>query len=132
MRPRLSRVELGQEDGQDICELPPPRVHEEEPVIYNVALKHTPAVLQELRGKAHEAAEVFAKRFMAAFGPQGEELYDMAQYLMEKHLLPIVMKECHGNQSEASRRLGLNRSTTRKKLRRSNVSLRRVPKDAST
>lgn len=105
----------------------------EQRIDYGTAPRSRPAVLQGLRAQAHEAAESFAKSFMEAFGPQQEDLYDMARYLLEKHLLPIVMKECHGNLSEVSRRLGLNRATTRKKLCRAKIPLRRLRKqDAPT
>jgi Fis family transcriptional regulator len=49
----------------------------------------------------------------------GEEacgVYEMVLHEMEKPLLEVVMKYSDNNQSRASRMLGINRNTLRKKL----------------
>ena len=44
------------------------------------------------------------------------ELYKLTLSQIEPPLLEVVLKKCKGNQSEASKVLGLNRGTFRKKL----------------
>ena len=43
-------------------------------------------------------------------------IYDMVIRIVEKPMLEVVLKEAGGNQSLASRMLGINRNTLRKKL----------------
>ena len=50
-------------------------------------------------------------------GEQPAELYDMVLGEVEKPLLEMVMQQANGNQSCASRILGINRNTLRKKLK---------------
>ena len=44
------------------------------------------------------------------------ELYNLTLSQIEPPLLEVVLKKCRGNQSQASKILGLNRGTLRKKL----------------
>ncbi len=44
-------------------------------------------------------------------------LHDMVMGAVEKSLLKMVIHETEGNQSDASRILGINRNTLRKKIR---------------
>lgn len=43
-------------------------------------------------------------------------LHKMIMNLVEKSLIQLVIKETNGNQSDASRILGINRNTLRKKM----------------
>lgn len=45
-------------------------------------------------------------------------LYELFQNTIEKAFLRAVLRHCGGNQSQASRILGLNRTTLRARLRR--------------
>ncbi len=49
-------------------------------------------------------------------GEQPCGVYSMVLSEMEKPLLDVVMKYCENNQSKASKILGINRNTLRKKL----------------
>ncbi|MEM7196226.1 MAG: DNA-binding transcriptional regulator Fis [Pseudomonadota bacterium] len=49
-------------------------------------------------------------------GENASNLYQMVLEEVEKPLLEVVMKHTQSNQSEASRLLGINRNTLRKKL----------------
>ena len=44
------------------------------------------------------------------------ELYNLTLSQIEQPLLEVVLKKCRGNQSQASKILGLNRGTLRKKM----------------
>ena len=44
------------------------------------------------------------------------ELYNVSLSEIEPPLLEVVLKKCRGNQSQASKILGLNRGTLRKKM----------------
>ena len=44
------------------------------------------------------------------------ELYNLTLSQIEPPLLEVVLKKCRGNQSQASKILGLNRGTLRKKM----------------
>jgi len=49
-------------------------------------------------------------------------LHKMVLGVVEKSLLSIVMDETNGNQSEASRILGINRNTLRNKIREHKIN----------
>ncbi|MFT6790873.1 MAG: Fis family transcriptional regulator [Cellvibrionaceae bacterium] len=49
------------------------------------------------------------------------DIYDMVLQEIEAPLLEIVMEKTHRNQTQASKILGLNRGTLRKKLKRYNL-----------
>lgn len=56
------------------------------------------------------------KYFKDLDGERPHGLYDMVVLTVERPLLEFVMQHTHGNQSEASELLGINRNTLRKKL----------------
>jgi Fis family transcriptional regulator len=49
-------------------------------------------------------------------GEEALNVYQMVIHEVERPLLEVVMKYCENNQSKASRVLGINRNTLRKKL----------------
>lgn len=49
-------------------------------------------------------------------GEEANRMYQMVLEQVEKPLLEVVMKHSDNNQSRASRMLGINRNTLRKKL----------------
>jgi|TARA_B110000971_G_scaffold77371_1_gene79422 Fis family transcriptional regulator len=54
-------------------------------------------------------------------GENSEDLYGMVINSIEKPMLLYVMNYAEGNQSKASKILGLNRNTLRKKLKLHNI-----------
>ena len=60
--------------------------------------------------------------FMDLNGAEARGVYQMVLDEMEKPLLEVVMKYAGENQSKASRVLGINRNTLRKKLDRHGLS----------
>ena len=57
------------------------------------------------------------KYFTQLDGEKATDLYKMVIDEVEKPLLESVMNQCNGNQSSASKMLGINRGTLRTKLK---------------
>lgn len=72
--------------------------------------------IQNARKRQAAAAEL-VKAFFDARDPDTEDAHAAFLALVEPYILKRVMDDCRGNISRASRRLGLNRSTTRKQLK---------------
>ena len=68
---------------------------------------------RSLRGEVKRAIKRYYRNLD---GENPIELYDLTLSQIEPPLLEVVMKKCRGNQSEASKILGLNRGTLRKNL----------------
>ena len=66
---------------------------------------------RSLRGEVKRAIKRYYRNLD---GESPIELYDLTLSQIEPPLLEVVMKKCRGNQSEASKILGLNRGTLRK------------------
>ena len=74
-------------------------------------------------GKLCDCVEVSLRQyFMDLNGAEARGVYQMVLDEMEKPLLEVVMKYAGENQSKASRVLGINRNTLRKKLDRHGLS----------
>ena len=54
-------------------------------------------------------------------GEEATGLYALVLAQVEKPLLEVIMRHCEDNQSKASRALGINRNTLRKKLSQYNL-----------
>ena len=68
-------------------------------------------------GKLCDCVENSLKQYFKDLnGEEARGVYQMVLTEMEKPLLEVVMKYTDKNQSKASRVLGINRSTLRKKL----------------
>ena len=68
---------------------------------------------RSLRGEVKRAIKRYYRNLD---GESPIELYKLTLSQIEPPLLEVVLKKCKGNQSEASKVLGLNRGTFRKKL----------------
>ena len=68
---------------------------------------------RSLRGEVKTAIKRYYRNLD---GESPIELYKLTLSQIEPPLLEVVLKKCKGNQSEASKVLGLNRGTFRKKL----------------
>lgn len=66
-----------------------------------------------------EALQIY---FQQLDGHAPDDLYRLVIDQVEKPLLIAVMEYCRGNQTKASKCLGLNRGTLRKKLKHHNIS----------
>ena len=64
-----------------------------------------------------QVAKSIKKYFRQLDGEITTELYKMVIDEVEKPLLETVMNQCNGNQSAASKMLGINRGTLRTKLK---------------
>ncbi len=68
-------------------------------------------------GKLCDCVAKSVERYLADLnGEEASGVYQMVLGEMEKPLLEVVMKYAERNQSKASRVLGINRNTLRKKL----------------
>ena len=70
---------------------------------------------RSLRGEVKRAIKQYYRNLD---GQLPIELYNLTLSQIEPPLLEVVLKKCRGNQSEASKILGLNRGTLRKKLQK--------------
>ncbi|NKB64612.1 MAG: DNA-binding transcriptional regulator Fis [Gammaproteobacteria bacterium] len=68
------------------------------------------------RGLSEHVKESVENYFESLNGEQPYGVYSMVLSEMERPLLTVVMKHCQNNQSKASKVLGINRNTLRKKL----------------
>ena len=80
----------------------------------NETIDMEPFARRPLRDSAADAIT----HFLGEIDEQHTDLYNMVIAQVEEPLLAAVMKHTHDNQSQASKLLGLNRGTLRKKLRR--------------
>ena len=53
-------------------------------------------------------------------------VYDDAQQLMERHVIPLVLQHANGNQLQAAKLLGVSRSTLRTKCRQHGITVDKV------
>ena len=68
-------------------------------------------------GKLAECVRKSVQRYLRDLnGEEASRMYQMVLDQVEKPLLEVVMKHSEDNQSRASRMLGINRNTLRKKL----------------
>ena len=68
-------------------------------------------------GKLAECVRKSVRRYLRDLnGEEASRMYQMVLEQVEKPLLEVVMKHSENNQSRASRMLGINRNTLRKKL----------------
>ncbi len=75
------------------------------------------------RSTIADCVELSVNRFLADLnGEEVNDIYDMVLHQVEKPLLEVVMKHTEDNQSKASRMLGINRNTLRKKLADHNIA----------
>ena len=76
---------------------------------------------QEFNGEGKrlstQVAKSMKKYFTQLDGEKATDLYKMVIEEVEKPLLESVMNQCNGNQSSASKMLGINRGTLRTKLK---------------
>ncbi len=76
---------------------------------------------KKIRKKNNKLADCVNKSITRYFkdlnGEEAINVYQMVIQEVEKPLLEVVMNYCENNQSKASRVLGINRNTLRKKLR---------------
>ena len=79
---------------------------------------HEPVVTQERRKKPLSSAVQTALTcyFSDLDGHPPDDLYNMVISEVERPLFEAVMNHVRGNQSQAARILGINRTTLRKKL----------------
>ena len=69
----------------------------------------------------NQVSKSIDKYFKQLDGENPTDIYDMVIKEVELPLLKIVMKQCHDNQSKASKILGINRGTLRTKLKEHNL-----------
>jgi len=55
-----------------------------------------------------------------------QTVYDDAQQLMERHVIPLVLQHANGNQLQAAKLLGVSRSTLRTKCRQYGITVDKV------
>ena len=68
-------------------------------------------------GKLAECVRKSVRRYLRDLnGEEASRIYQMVLEQVEKPLLELIMKHSDNNQSRASRMLGINRNTLRKKL----------------
>lgn len=60
----------------------------------------------------------------------GAGLHSMVLSITEKSLIELALAETKGNQSEASKLLGLNRNTLRRKIGSLEINLKKIAKTA--
>jgi two-component system nitrogen regulation response regulator GlnG len=66
-------------------------------------------------------------RFVDGLTAQGSEnLYQETLQMMERYLIARVLRETHGNQSQAARRLGITRGSLRNKMRDLGIQIEQV------
>ena len=71
----------------------------------------------EQGGKLAVCVRKSVKRYLKDLnGEEANRMYEMVLQQVEKPLLEVIMKHSNNNQSKASRMLGINRNTLRKKL----------------
>ena len=63
-----------------------------------------------------EVKRAIKRYYRNLVGQNPIELYNLTLSQIEPPLLEVVLKKCRGNQSQASKILGLNRGTLRKKM----------------
>jgi two-component system nitrogen regulation response regulator GlnG len=69
-------------------------------------------------------------RFVDRLVSQGSEnLYQESLQMMERYLIARVLRETHGNQSQAARRLGITRGSLRNKMRDLGIQIEQVVDD---
>ena len=74
--------------------------------------------IQKLNGSLSHSTETAIKKYFKTLnGHKPNDLYQLVLKEMERPLMKEVMKHTDNNQSEASKVLGINRSTLRKKLK---------------
>ncbi len=62
-------------------------------------------------------------------GAGSENLYQETLQMMERYLIARVLRETHGNQSQAARRLGITRGSLRNKMRDLGIQIEQVVED---
>jgi DNA-binding protein Fis len=66
-------------------------------------------------------------QFIDGLTSQGSEnLYQETLQMMERYLIARVLRETHGNQSQAARRLGITRGSLRNKMRDLGIQIEQV------
>ena len=74
--------------------------------------------IQKLNGSLSHSTETALKKYFKTLnGDKPNDLYKLVLKEIERPLMKEVMKHADNNQSEASKVLGINRSTLRKKLK---------------
>ena len=74
--------------------------------------------IQKLNGSLSHSAEAALKKYFKTLnGQKPNDLYKLVLKEIERPLMKEVMKHTDNNQSAASKVLGINRSTLRKKLK---------------
>lgn len=72
---------------------------------------------QDKGGKLAECVHKSVSRYLRDLkGEEASRMYQMVLEQVEKPLLEVIMQHSENNQSRASRMLGINRNTLRKKL----------------
>ena len=75
----------------------------------------------------HDDTSVDLGRFVDDLAGQGSEnLYQETLQMMERYLIARVLRETHGNQSQAARRLGITRGSLRNKMRDLGIQIEQV------
>jgi DNA-binding NtrC family response regulator len=79
-------------------------------------------------GGSHDGdAGVDLSRFIDGLtGAGSENLYQETLQMMERYLIARVLRETHGNQSQAARRLGITRGSLRNKMRDLGIQIEQV------
>ena len=80
---------------------------------------------------SHHAASSHATTHWSQFVEErliagSESIYDEAQQLMDRHLIPLVLQHANGNQLQAAKLLGVSRATLRTKCRQYGITVDKV------
>jgi two-component system nitrogen regulation response regulator GlnG len=117
----------------------PGNIRELQSVLKQALLRSTgpvlvPAFLPELPGgpceqaAAPEASEALSRveaQIRQQLEAGGEDLYDNAHRLLDRFLLPLVLRSTDGNQLQAAKVLGIARQTLRLRIRELGLSITR-------